>query len=323
MDGQPPVKSRLSRCSILWIALFGATMSLVDFGPGWALTYHEAYFAEPAREMLRTGDWLIPRIGGVPSWQKPPLTHWMIAATMGILHTEAEWAVRLPTVLCTILNALFIAALAARWHGDRIGRLAGLIQLTTFYGLFQGRLAESDMPLCAAISGAMMALAYGTIDRASLRLSRVALVVADQCSAELGKHWSSTSSAIQESQPETALSRWWPRLAFFAAAGLSTLIKGPFGLALIGGAAGLFAMTERRWNVWRFLLDPVGWLVMIALTIAWPLAAYRADPTILQPNGVRKKRVLGDEGSLNGDRRRVRFVRLSLCRSRRGGGEES
>lgn len=239
MDSTP----RLSGRSIVLIAAFGATISLVHLGPGWVLTYHEAYFAEPAREMLQTGDWLIPRMAGVPSWQKPPLTHWMIALSMGILRTEAEWAVRLPSLICTILNALFVAALAARWHGDRIGRLAGLIQLTMFYALFQGRLAEADMPLCAAVSGAMLAFAVGTIGR-------------DRCGMAL-------------------------RLAFFTAAGLSTLIKGPFGLALIGVSAGLFAITERRWAVWRFLLDPLGWIVMLTLSLAWPIAAYRVDPSFL------------------------------------------
>ena len=241
MDATPT--PRLAPWSIALIAAFGATISLVHLGPGWVLTYHEAYFAEPAREMLQTGDWLIPRMAGVPSWQKPPLTHWMIAATMGLLHTEAEWAVRLPSLFCAILNALFVAAMAARWHGDRVGRIAGLIGLTTFYALFQGRLAEADMPLCASVSGAMLALAVGTIGR-------------DRCG-------------------------WGTRLAFFAAAGLSTLIKGPFGLALIGVAAGLFAIVERRWAVWRFLLDPIGWVVMLALTLVWPIAAYRADPTFL------------------------------------------
>ena len=241
MDG--PTTACLSRRSTALIAAFGASMFLVDFGRGWALTYHEAFFAVPAREMLRTGDWIVPRVVGVPAWQKPPLTHWMIAATMAAFRTEAEWAVRLPSLVCTILNALAVAALAARWHGDRVGRLAGLIQLTTFYVLFQGRLAECDMPLCAAVSGAMLALAVGTIDRER--------------------------------------STWSPRLAFFGLAGAGCLIKGPFALALIGGAAGLFALIERRWSVWRFLLDPPGWALMLFLSLAWPIAAYRANPSFL------------------------------------------
>ncbi len=244
MDGNHDQSVCLSARSVGWIALLGASLFAVDFGPGWVLTYHEAYFAEPAREMLRTGDWLIPRVGGVPSWQKPPMTHWMIAATMGLLRTESEWAVRLPSLICTILNAIFIAALAARWHGDKVGRLAGLVQLTMFYALFQGRLAESDMPLCAAVSAAMLALAVGTIGR-------------DRAG-------------------------WGATLGFFAAAGVSTLIKGPFGLALIGGAAGAFALVERRRGVWRFLLNPIGLIVMAALSLAWPIAAYRADPSILE-----------------------------------------
>ncbi len=242
MEGPPP-SDRLSPRSALLIVVFGVSMTLVNLGPVWVLTYHEAYFAEPAREMLRTGDWLIPRMAGVPSWQKPPGTHWMIAATIGLLHTESEWAVRLPSLICTILNALFVALLAARWLGDRAGRLAGLIQLTTFYSLFQGRLAEADMPLCASVSGAMLCLGFGT---------------------------------MMQDRP-----RWWPRLGYFLAAGISFLIKGPFGLALIGGSGFVLACVERRKVVWRFLFDPIGLLLLAAICLPWPILAYRADPSAL------------------------------------------
>lgn len=235
--------SRLTLRSMALIAVFGATMFLVDFGPGWVLTYHEAYFAEPAREMLRSGDWIVPKMAGIPSWQKPPLTHWMIAATMGLFRSEAEWVVRLPAHLCTILSALFIAAIAARWYGNRLGLLAGLIQLTTFSSLFQGRLAEADMPLCAAISGGMLALALGATGKTR--------------------------------------AGWPARLGFFIAAGASFLIKGPFGPVLLGGSGLLFALVERRKVVWRFLFDPVGLALLAFLCLVWPIAAYRADPSVL------------------------------------------
>src|SRR4051794_17633023 len=47
------------------------------------LTYHEAIVAQGAREMLATGDLLVPTIGGRPWLEKPPLVHWLGAPAGG------------------------------------------------------------------------------------------------------------------------------------------------------------------------------------------------------------------------------------------------
>ncbi len=157
-------KTGRSGRSISWIILYGTALLLLDFGPGWVLTYHEAFFAEPAREFLQTGDWVVPRVASVPCWQKLPQTSWLIVASMAIFQTEAEWAVRLSILVATILNAWLAALLAVRWHGDRIGRLAGFIQLTAFYVLFQARLAESDMLLCLGVTAALTMFGFSQVD---------------------------------------------------------------------------------------------------------------------------------------------------------------
>ena len=152
---------RLSGWSAGIVAAYGLAVLLVQFGTPWALTFHEVNFAEPAREFLRTGDWLVPRIGGRPLWDKPPLMHWSIAAALSAFGTEAEWAARLPATLSAVVVALAVASMAARWHGDRAGLLAGLVQSTSLHVLMQARLAEADMPLCAAVAVAMASLARG------------------------------------------------------------------------------------------------------------------------------------------------------------------
>src|SRR5690606_25365129 len=98
-------------------------------------------------------------------WDKPPLMHWSIAAAMAGFGTEAEWAARLPAMLSAVATALVIAGLAARWHGDRVGLLAGLVQSTGIYVFMQGRLAEADMMLCAAVAAAMASFAVAAADR--------------------------------------------------------------------------------------------------------------------------------------------------------------
>ena len=80
------------------LVLFGASLLLIGLGSSRVLTYHEVVFAEPAKEMLASGDFVVPRIGGVPFTDKPPATAWTIAAAMTLFRSQSEWVVRLPSV---------------------------------------------------------------------------------------------------------------------------------------------------------------------------------------------------------------------------------
>src|SRR5579871_5349178 len=37
-----------------------------------------------AREMLESGDWIVPRCQGVPLFSRPPLQNWLIALVAGV-----------------------------------------------------------------------------------------------------------------------------------------------------------------------------------------------------------------------------------------------
>src|SRR5471032_2494147 len=66
------------------------------------LTPSEARYIEIPRQMLVTGDWLTPRINGVPYFEKPPLFYWLQATSMHFLGM-GEFAGRLAT--CLIVTA--------------------------------------------------------------------------------------------------------------------------------------------------------------------------------------------------------------------------
>ena len=54
----------------------------------------ESRYAEIARMMLETGNWLVPQVDyGVPFWGKPPLSMWLSAAAMAVLGVN-EFAAR-------------------------------------------------------------------------------------------------------------------------------------------------------------------------------------------------------------------------------------
>lgn len=232
--------------SVAIVLLYGGTLLAVNLGgAGRALTYHEVVFAQPAREMLETGDWIIPRMLGIPDTHKPPLTSWLIAIAIQLFGTS-EWAVRLPSVLAALATAVWLAFLAARWFGDRIGCLTGLIHLTMYHVLQFGRLAESDIFLVLFV-----ALAMGLFMLANL-----------------------------ESQCGQRDDRWLP-WAFYLACGLAFMTKGLIGLAFVGSGCGLFALRQRDRRVWRFLFDPIGLLLFAGCLLAWPIAAYLAYPQFL------------------------------------------
>jgi 4-amino-4-deoxy-L-arabinose transferase-like glycosyltransferase len=196
--------------------------------------------------MLAQGNWLIPTIAGVPFNDKPPLTAWLIAASMTICGSQAEWAVRLPSALAAVATALMLAGLASRWFGDRVGLITGLMHLTTYCTLQLARLAECDIQLVTAVTAAMSCFALATVDSPHGR----------------------------------SRSRWLPA-AFYAAAGLAFMAKGPIGTAFIFSSCLLFLAVNQDLRSLRFFLDPMGLALAALCVVAYPLAAYAAYPPIL------------------------------------------
>lgn len=69
----------------------------------------EGRYAEIAREMRASGDWVVPRLNGVVYAEKPPLLYWVEALSMeGVKGHDAK-PVRLPVVLASLLAAAAVA----------------------------------------------------------------------------------------------------------------------------------------------------------------------------------------------------------------------
>ncbi len=136
----------------------GLTALTVGVGLGGAsrLTYHEAFVAQAAREVIASGDWLVPTIGGQPWLEKPPLLIWLVASLSWGTGGVTGWSARVPSALAATAVALGVAVLAARRWGPTVGLLAGLIQATTAWTVLRGRLGEADILLAALVTGLML-----------------------------------------------------------------------------------------------------------------------------------------------------------------------
>ncbi|KNY09273.1 dolichyl-phosphate-mannose-protein mannosyltransferase [Achromobacter piechaudii] len=90
----------------------------------------EPRYAEIARLMVETGDWITPWFEpGVPFWGKPPLSFWSQALGMRILG-ESEFAVRLPSFLAMVALAALLYRATSILFGRETARWATLIVST-------------------------------------------------------------------------------------------------------------------------------------------------------------------------------------------------
>lgn len=141
-------------------ALLVACATLVLFarvGAGPLANYDDAYYAEKAKQMLRTGDWLTPRFAGAERLDNPPLYLWIMAASFVVMGVTSFAA-----VFWSALSGVACVALTHRL-ATRLGRepfeawAAGLVLLGTGYFLKYANHAMFDVLLTAIFLGVLLA----------------------------------------------------------------------------------------------------------------------------------------------------------------------
>lgn len=111
----------------------------------------EARYAEIAREMLATGDWVTPRVNGVPYFVKPPLVFWLTALSFRGLG-ETEFAARLVPAVAGAIGVAATVAIGTALYDCEVGFFSGLFLATTplYFGLSQA--LTPDVPLTALLT---------------------------------------------------------------------------------------------------------------------------------------------------------------------------
>jgi 4-amino-4-deoxy-L-arabinose transferase-like glycosyltransferase len=82
----------------------------------------EINYAESAREMIVTGDYLTVQIDFEPFPEKPPLFFWLQTVSMKIFGIN-EFAARFPNVICGILSLMMLYSFGRKLYGHRFGLL--------------------------------------------------------------------------------------------------------------------------------------------------------------------------------------------------------
>ncbi len=106
----------------LGIALGAAIFFIPFLGQLHLFDWDEINFAESAREMIATGDYLTVRIFYKPFWEKPPLFIWMQVVSMKLFGIN-EFAARLPNAVCGIVTLLVLFNIGRKLFDERFGLL--------------------------------------------------------------------------------------------------------------------------------------------------------------------------------------------------------
>ena len=201
----------------------------------------EGRYAEIAREMLNSGNWVTPRLNGFKYFEKPPLQYWGSAISMALLG-ETNAAARVWCSGLGFIGALWIGFVGSRLYGRNAGYFAFLFLISTVLYAAMGHANSLDMGVSALLAIAVGALALAQSER------------------HLPK---------QE--------RNWMLLAWAALAG-ATLSKGLIGLVLPGATLVLYTFWQRDWALWRHLHMGKGLLLYLLIAAPWFIAVSLANP---------------------------------------------
>src|SRR4029450_13406309 len=138
---QHPMNSRLR--AVLVVLLVWAVIYLPPLG-SIAIKGEEARRILPAIGMLRSGIYLFPEVGGNPSFRKPPLVNWLVAASFRMFGGRNEWTARLPSAVSVLAVAIALVTGARASLGARGSIIAAMIWLTNIGIIEKGRLIELE-----------------------------------------------------------------------------------------------------------------------------------------------------------------------------------
>ena len=165
--------SRVRRLRLFFAGCALVLLYTAFLGRYGVLQQTEARYAEVAREMKVSRDFLMPTLNGVPHVQKPPVAYWLTAGSMA-LFGENEIGARVPALLAGLGTLVLTAWIGTMWFNRRIGLLSLIILsgAAEFYVLSRSLCADMIMTFWS--TAAIAAFAFATRRKAQSSVWRFA-----------------------------------------------------------------------------------------------------------------------------------------------------
>ncbi|MBP6622304.1 MAG: glycosyltransferase family 39 protein [Alcaligenes sp.] len=216
--------------ALLWFALtLGAYPLLIP---------DEGRYVGVALSMLESGDYLVPRLDGLPFFHKPPLHYWLTALSLKVLGVNFVGARLVPALMAALLIAGMHAFLKRHASQHHAGWTA-LILLSSPLLFGASHYANLDMTVAALISSCVLLGGHAALQMEQGRPYRLAL------------------------------------MGLYATAGLAFLAKGLIGILIPGGILVFWLVGRGQWRILLrlFSLTGLGVLLLVATPWMWAMQA--------------------------------------------------
>ena len=203
----------------------------------------EGRYGDITRWMVESGDWLTPRINGIPFFHKPPLLHWLGGGLMETFGVHI-WVMRLVPVFAGMVMLLgmfwFVSRHTEAKISQSLARSSVLVLATSllFYGSSQ--YVNHDLLVAAWISMTVFAFADYALKNEKKSLF----------------------------------------LGYFAAA-LALLSKGLIGVLIPGMILLPWLIVAGHWRRIPALLNPLGIILLLIIVSPWLYLAQQKYPNFL------------------------------------------
>jgi len=227
------------------LAIFAGLCALYAFGLHWRPLQvpSEARYVEIPREMLVSGDFVLPRFNGFIYLEKPPLFYWMQASVMA-LFGPTEGSVRLVPLVSGLCCCAMAYGAGARWFSRQTGLLAAIILGTMAIWYVSSRVVTLDILLACFVTATLIAF----------------------------------FEAVQAVSPDTRR-RWL--IAMYTAAAAAVMTKGLVGAVLPGIIGLIWIAISRRFDLIKIVLDPLGIAIFLAMVVPWHVLVSNRAPGFL------------------------------------------
>lgn len=229
----------MSSRELLLVALACAIFLGTIVSPPALMDDVDSAYAQIARQMLESGEWVTARLNGVQYFDKPPGQVWAMAASFAVLGVH-DWTARIPLALACVALC-WVTARFGRWaFGEPAGTWAG-VALACSVGLWLfSRVRIPDPALTLAIAIALYL---------AMRL------LEDECDQPL------VSATL-----------------LGASLGAGVLWKGLPAIVFPGAALALYLTVTGSWRHWRRLRPGFGASALLLVAAPWHIAAIVQNP---------------------------------------------
>ncbi len=116
----------------------------------------ETRYAEIAREMVQSGDYISPSLNGVRYFEKPPMGYWLTSVSF-LLFGQNSFALRLPCILSMLGTAWLVFLMVSRFYDKKLALVATTVFATYPLVFVLGTVAITDMFLTFFLTATMTA----------------------------------------------------------------------------------------------------------------------------------------------------------------------